>query len=195
MSSFVMGLEAPPGLTNDDIQEELKLIKSLCAKHELLCSAFSKWKSDVEQNDAQLEILNETSIALKDRHKVLTDMLSRSSAVTSPDLLQQLQREISAVETQVDIWIKELAEINGDRTRLDIEFIKLRSQLKYSKTNIGIAQLDLETMERRHREMWKKFLYNTAPKLTAVSPATVMLSVTAQKFAKATTQSAKPEST
>lgn len=61
-------------------------------------------------------------------------------------------------------------------------------------TNVEIAHLDLETMERRHREMWKKFLYNTAPKLTAVSPATVMLSVTAQKFAKAASRPTKPES-
>uniref|UniRef100_A0AC34QGQ9 Uncharacterized protein n=1 Tax=Panagrolaimus sp. JU765 TaxID=591449 RepID=A0AC34QGQ9_9BILA len=175
-----------------DLNDELEIIKFLCEKHRMLCRAFEKWKSDIEQNDAQLEILNETSIALRNRHKILTEMLNQRPVASSPELLQQLQREISAVEAQVDIWIKELAEINGDRTRLDIEFIKLRSQLQYSMTNTEIAQLDLETMERRHREMWKKFLYNTAPKLTAVSPSTVMLSLTAKKFAKAAVEVKDP---
>uniref|UniRef100_A0A7E4WC89 Uncharacterized protein n=1 Tax=Panagrellus redivivus TaxID=6233 RepID=A0A7E4WC89_PANRE len=172
-------------LSSDNVKDELNLIKSLCVKHEMLCCAFSKWKNDIEQNDAQLEILNETAVALRNRHKVLTEMLTHSPVLASPELLNQLQREISAVETQVDIWIRELAEINDDRTRLDIEFVKLRSQLQKSMTNIEIAQLDFETMERRHCDMWKNFLYNMGPKLTAVSPATVVLSVTAQKLGAA----------
>lgn len=49
-------------------------------------------------------------------------MLAQRSVEASPELLTQLQKEISAVETQVDIWIRELAEINGDRTRLDVCF-------------------------------------------------------------------------
>jgi chromosome segregation ATPase len=186
-SSFLIKSKPPIILTNESLKDELHLIKSLCAKHEMLCCAFAKWKSDIEQNDAQLEILNETALALRNRHKVLTDMLTNKSG--NPDLLNQLQREISAVETQVDIWIRELADINDDRMRLDIEFIKLRTQLLSSMTNIEIAQLDLDSMERRHKDMWKNFLYNTAPKLTAVSPSTVMMSVTAQKFGAASAQS------
>uniref|UniRef100_A0AC34GS07 Uncharacterized protein n=1 Tax=Panagrolaimus sp. ES5 TaxID=591445 RepID=A0AC34GS07_9BILA len=187
-SSFLIKSKPPTILTSENLKDELHLIKSLCAKHEMLCCAFAKWKSDIEQNDAQLEILNETAVALRNRHKVLTDMLTNKPG-NPPDLLNQLQREISAVETQVDIWIRELADINDDRMRLDIEFIKLRTQLLSSMTNIEIAQLDLDSMERRHKDMWKNFLYNTAPKLTAVSPSTVMMSVTAQKFGAASAQS------
>uniref|UniRef100_A0A0N4Z2M3 Nsp1_C domain-containing protein n=1 Tax=Parastrongyloides trichosuri TaxID=131310 RepID=A0A0N4Z2M3_PARTI len=142
-----------------DIQDELTTIKQLCAKHEKLCLSFNKWKSHVEQNDAQLQILNETATSLRFRHKMLTDMIAVKP--TSPEVLEKLQKEIKAVEDQVDIWIRELSEINETRTHLDIEFIQLKSKLQRSMTNIEIAHLDFDTIEKNHRNIWKKFLYNT----------------------------------
>lgn len=142
-----------------DIQDELKTIKQLCAKHEKLCLCFSRWKTNVEQNDAQLQILNETATSLRYRHKMLTEMISLKP--TEPEVLEKLQKEIKAVEDQVDIWIRELSEINEVRTHLDIEFIQLKAKLQRSMTNIEIAHLDFDTIEENHRLIWKKFLYNT----------------------------------
>uniref|UniRef100_A0AC35TIG5 Uncharacterized protein n=1 Tax=Rhabditophanes sp. KR3021 TaxID=114890 RepID=A0AC35TIG5_9BILA len=142
-----------------DIQDELATIKQLCAKHEVLCLSFNRWKAHVEQNDAQLEILNDTATSLRFRHKMLADMLAVKP--NESEVLEKLQKEIRAVESQVDIWIRELSEINEVRTHLDMEFIKLRSKLQRSMTNIEIAHLDFDKIEKHHRDIWKKFLYNT----------------------------------
>ncbi|KAH7731895.1 hypothetical protein AAVH_00793 [Aphelenchoides avenae] len=138
----------------DDIQDELN---GLCAAHELLFHSLAKWRLSVEQNDAQLEILNDTAAALRSRQKMLTDMLALKPG--DPEIMSRLRREIRAVQTQVAVWIRELAEITGNRTELDIEFIQLHSKLQRSMTSIEIAHFDLDALETQHRNMWKKFLY------------------------------------
>ncbi|KAI1699492.1 hypothetical protein DdX_17286 [Ditylenchus destructor] len=59
----------------EDIRNELNGIKHLCVKHEHLCRSFARWKSYIEQNDCQLEILNKTAASL------------RSQAITRPKIL------------------------------------------------------------------------------------------------------------
>uniref|UniRef100_A0A914D907 Uncharacterized protein n=1 Tax=Acrobeloides nanus TaxID=290746 RepID=A0A914D907_9BILA len=142
----------------EDLRVELDTIKSLCAKHESLCTNFEKWKSKLEQNDAQFEILNETARALRSRNKMLKDLLSKRP---DPESVQRLQREINAIQIQVDIWIREISEIRENREQLDVEFAKLRSQLQRSMTNLQIAHLDIEAIERHHQERWRNFLYKS----------------------------------
>lgn len=45
-------------------------------------------------------------------------------------MLKRLDDEIRAVEKQVDGWIKNLAEISEDRTKLNIDLINLRCKLR-----------------------------------------------------------------
>lgn len=75
------------------------------------------------------------------------------------ETLQKLQSEIQAVENQVDMWIRDLAEISHDRTRLDIEWIQLRCKLQRSMTHIEMAHIDFELIEQQHRDIWRQFLY------------------------------------
>uniref|UniRef100_A0A915DPP2 Uncharacterized protein n=1 Tax=Ditylenchus dipsaci TaxID=166011 RepID=A0A915DPP2_9BILA len=144
----------------EDIRNELKSIKGLCAKHELLCRSFASWRSSIEQNDSQLDILNRTAASLRNRHKMLAEALALRPK--EPALLIRLQREISAVESQVNIFIRELTDISDDRSKVDLkhalEFIHLRSNLQRSMTNIELAHIDIDVMQRSHHKLWKKFL-------------------------------------
>ncbi|TKR78289.1 hypothetical protein L596_019119 [Steinernema carpocapsae] len=142
-----------------DVRQELNEIKKLCAKHELLCRAFSKWRDDIDQNEAQLEILNSSASSLRQRHRALSERLAGKPA--DPEHLVSLQKEIRSIERQVDAWIREIAAINDARKKLDIEFIQLRSKLQRSATNIEIANIDFEKLEHQHRDKWKSFLAST----------------------------------
>ncbi|KAK0417430.1 hypothetical protein QR680_013004 [Steinernema hermaphroditum] len=139
-----------------DVREELNAIKKLCAKHELLCCAFAKWRDDIDQNEAQLEILNSSASSLRQRHRALSERLADKPA--DPALLLSIQKEIRSIERQVDTWIREIAAISDARTKLDIEFVQLRGKLQRSVTNIEIANIDFEKLERNHRDKWKSFL-------------------------------------
>ncbi|CAD5214996.1 unnamed protein product [Bursaphelenchus okinawaensis] len=141
----------------DDMRNELNAIKKLCAKHERLYRKFSSWKNSIAKNDCQLEILNDTAAVLRARQEILAETLALRRG--NPELLQQLQKDIQAVENQVDIWMRDLAEISSDRTNLDIELIQLRCKLQRSMTNIELAHIDFEMIEEQHRDIWRRFLY------------------------------------
>lgn len=47
--------------------------------------------------------------------------------IVDANTIAELQKEIEHVESQVDIWMKELAEINEARTNLDVRISLLRS--------------------------------------------------------------------
>uniref|UniRef100_A0A915AMZ9 Tektin n=1 Tax=Parascaris univalens TaxID=6257 RepID=A0A915AMZ9_PARUN len=146
-----------PKPKNNDIRKELNSIKKICANHETLCRSFTKWKADIDENNAQLEILSETMESLRNRHRKIRDRLSRKPV--DANTVAELQKEIEHVESQVDIWMKELAEINEARTNLDVEFIRLRSKLQRSMTNIEVANIDFDRIERLHHDTWKNFLH------------------------------------
>ncbi|KAI6235686.1 hypothetical protein M3Y95_00077900 [Aphelenchoides besseyi] len=143
-------------LSCGNLHDELNEIKKLCAKHELLYRTFSSWKHAVRKNECQLEILNDTANILQARREMLVQTLALKK--DDPVLLKRLQRDIRAVESQVNCWMRDLAEISGDRTKLDIELIKLRCKLQRSMTNIEIAHIDFEFIEAQHREIWDQFL-------------------------------------
>uniref|UniRef100_A0A1I8A2R8 Uncharacterized protein n=1 Tax=Steinernema glaseri TaxID=37863 RepID=A0A1I8A2R8_9BILA len=107
-------------------------------------------------NEAQLEILNSSASSLRQRHRALSERLADKPA--DPALLLSIQKEMRSIERQVDTWIREIAAISDARTKLDIEFIQLRSKLQRSVTNIEIANIDFDKLERSHREKWKSFL-------------------------------------
>ena len=144
----------------DDIQKEIKGLKLLYAKHDILCRLLATWKSNIQQNNSQLEILNDMAMSLSGRHKMLTDTLALRPH--DPEILLRLKNEFNAVETQVDIWIRELMEIHDDRMILDVnngfEFVQMRSRLQKSLTNIELAHIDLENLQKQHHSIWKKFL-------------------------------------
>jgi hypothetical protein len=91
-------------------------------------------------------------------------MLSKALSLKPTDSshLHQLKREICAMESQVDIFIKELVDISKDRSNLNtnhaIEFIRLRASLQRSMTNLELAHTDIELMQRSHHKLWKRFL-------------------------------------
>ena len=81
----------------------------------------------------QLDILNQTADILKSRRDLLIKRLSTDRSEfcaqknkakrrfsDNPTLLLKLQRELRAVERQVDSWIRELVEISSDRTKLTV---------------------------------------------------------------------------
>ncbi|VDN85769.1 unnamed protein product, partial [Brugia pahangi] len=72
----------------------------------------------------------------------------------------QLENEIKKIEAQVNMWIRELAEINKARTKLEIEFVYLRSNIRLNTVNIEVANVDINRIELNHRQMWNNFLYN-----------------------------------
>ncbi|VDM43217.1 unnamed protein product [Toxocara canis] len=156
----MMAFIVKPKPKNNDLRNELNCIKKICANHEALCRSFAKWKADIDENDAQLEILSETMESLRNRHRKISDQLARKPV--DARTVAELQKEIQHVESQVDIWMKELAEINEARTNLDIEFIRLRSKLQRSVTNIEVANIDFDRLERLHSDMWENFLYKNA---------------------------------
>jgi hypothetical protein len=94
------------------------------------------------QNDAQFEILNETARALRSRNKMLKDLLSKRPGIienfflnfetflVDPESVQRLQREINAIQIQVDIWIREISEIRENREQLDVSSKNFFSQIK-----------------------------------------------------------------
>ncbi|KAI1701864.1 hypothetical protein Ddc_17372 [Ditylenchus destructor] len=148
----------------EDIRNELNGIKHLCVKHEHLCRSFAKWKSYIEQNDCQLEILNKTAASLRSRHKMLRDALAMRPK--DPSILTRLERDICAVEAQVNVFIRELTEINDDRTKLDMkhamEFIHLRTSMQRSMTNIELAHMDVDKLQNKHRRLWRQFLHSNS---------------------------------
>uniref|UniRef100_A0A0N5AHW3 Spectrin repeat-containing domain protein n=1 Tax=Syphacia muris TaxID=451379 RepID=A0A0N5AHW3_9BILA len=174
---------AEPGVKAKDMRSELKKIKSICDNHQTLCESFAQWKKNVDevklfidilfiisnvvgedystsfQNDAQLQILNTTAALLRKRHHTICEQIKKKPIAAEE--VDRLQREISYVEAEVDVWMKELAEVNDARTNLDIEFIQLRSKLQKSMTNVEVASIDFDLLEKNHCATWKNFLCKT----------------------------------
>jgi len=108
----------------DQLGDELNVIKTLCARHELLYKSFYLWKNAVLKNECQLEILSETAHILRARRENLARTLALRRAVNNhadnQNMLKRLDTEIRAVEKQVDGWMKDLAEVSHDRTKLNV---------------------------------------------------------------------------
>ncbi|VDD95147.1 unnamed protein product [Enterobius vermicularis] len=152
------------------MRSELKKIKTICDDHETLCQSFAQWKKDVDENDAQLRILNATAASLRKRHRAICEQIKKKPSTVHSEKkkvsvvseeVDRLQREISFVEAEVDVWMKELAEVNDARTNLDIQFIQLRSKLQRSMTNVEVANIDFDLLEKNHCATWKNFLCKT----------------------------------
>ncbi|KAI6176710.1 hypothetical protein M3Y97_00828400 [Aphelenchoides bicaudatus] len=147
----------------NDLGKELTVIKKLCARHEILFKSFYLWKNRVLKNEYQLEVLSETAHILRARRENLARTLAlrrASKCYTDNQVLKRLDSEIRAVEKQVDEWMKDLAEVSSDRTKLNIDLIQLRCKLRHSLTNINLAHIDFEVIEQQHRDVWRKFLYD-----------------------------------
>ncbi|KAK6102668.1 hypothetical protein QQG55_9395 [Brugia pahangi] len=147
-----------PRSKQSDIRNELNEIKMICAHHKALCQSFMQWKVDIDENDAQLKILNEAAMSLRKRHENIVAQLS-NGPVDGKTVIQ-LENEIKKIEAQVNMWIRELAEINKARTKLEIEFVYLRSNIRLNTVNIEVANVDINRIELNHRQMWNNFLYN-----------------------------------
>ncbi|VDN88781.1 unnamed protein product [Brugia pahangi] len=95
----------------------------ICAHHKALCQSFMQWKVDIDENDAQLKILNEAAMSLRKRHENIVAQLS-NGPVDGKTVIQ-LENEIKKIEAQVNMWIRELAEINKARTKLEVFLVFL----------------------------------------------------------------------
>ncbi|EFO17937.1 hypothetical protein LOAG_10562 [Loa loa] len=130
----------------------------ICAHHKALCQNFLQWKVDIDENDAQLKILNEAAVSLRERHQSITAQLSKGPVDFQTVI--QLEDEIRKVEAQVNMWIRELAEINKARTKLEMKFVCLRSDIRLNTVNIEVANVDIDRIELDYRQMWNDCLYN-----------------------------------
>lgn len=103
---------------------ELEDIKATCKKHEHLCAQFTECCRELQQNDAQLEILGETATYLRKKHEqVRRNMKERALGEKE---LQLMEEEITLIDKQVCIWMKELEEINENRLEIEVfEGLKL----------------------------------------------------------------------
>uniref|UniRef100_A0A1I7XTA7 RBD domain-containing protein n=1 Tax=Heterorhabditis bacteriophora TaxID=37862 RepID=A0A1I7XTA7_HETBA len=139
-----------------DGRVELDEIKATCAQHENLCRQFAECSMELQQNDAQLEILGETATFLKNRHQQIRRNISEKPQ--SENELEALEAEIARVDRQVCVWMKELEEVNDNRVEIEIRFIKLGAALKKSVTCVQLASIDFELIQMKHDEQWRRFL-------------------------------------
>ncbi|VDK73187.1 unnamed protein product [Onchocerca ochengi] len=109
------------------------------------------------QNDAQLKILNEEVMSLRERHQKITAQLSNEPDAKT---IIRLEDEIRKIGAQVNKWIRELTEISKARTKLEVQFICLRSDIRLSTVNIEMANMDIDRIELNYRQLWNDFLYN-----------------------------------
>ncbi|KAL3082569.1 hypothetical protein niasHT_030583 [Heterodera trifolii] len=146
----------------DDICNELNGVNKLKSRHELLCQTLASWKLGMEQNNSQLNILNETAQILNARHKSVVEMLASKSA--DPAMLTRLQREIHAMELQVDIWLREISDVSNEREKLQMqhafEFSHQNQHLQRNAANFELAKMDADFLCRKHCKMWHEFLTN-----------------------------------
>uniref|UniRef100_A0A8R1XYZ5 Uncharacterized protein n=1 Tax=Onchocerca volvulus TaxID=6282 RepID=A0A8R1XYZ5_ONCVO len=114
------------------------------------------------QNDAQLKILNEEVMSLRERHQKITAQLSNEPGVflIYAKTIIRLEDEIRKIGAQVNKWIRELTEISKARTKLEVQFICLRSDIRLSTVDIEMANMDIDRIELNYRQLWNDFLYN-----------------------------------
>lgn len=145
----------------DDIYAELKGVTKLHAKHELICRTLATWHLNLAQNTTQLAILDETADILNNRHKLLTDTLALRP--NDPAVLCHLQREIRAMEMQVDILIREIADISLCRKQIDLDnalnFLHQHICHQKELANVELATLDAHQLDGEHRIAWRTFLH------------------------------------
>ncbi|KAM3722607.1 Uncharacterized protein ACO02O_05922 [Dirofilaria immitis] len=147
-----------PRSKQSDIRNELNAMKIICAHHKALCQSFMQWKIAIEENDAQLKILNEAVMSLRERHKnIVAQMFKRPADAKT---IIQLEDEIRKIESQVNMWIRELIEISKARTILEVQFICLRSDIRLNMVNIEVANIDIDRIELNYHQMWNDLLHN-----------------------------------
>uniref|UniRef100_A0A0R3S4D6 Uncharacterized protein n=1 Tax=Elaeophora elaphi TaxID=1147741 RepID=A0A0R3S4D6_9BILA len=126
----------------------------ICAHHKALCQSFMQWKTDIDENDAQLRILREASESLRERHRNIAAQLSKGP---DAEKIKELENELRKVEAQVNMWLRELAEISKARTKLEIQFVCLRSDIRLNTVNIEVANVNIDRIELNYSQMWKDF--------------------------------------
>lgn len=148
---------------------ELDEIKETCKKHEDLCRQFTECCRELQQNDAQLEILGETATYLRKKHEQIRRTM-RERTMGEKEL-QLLEEEIGLIDKQVCIWMKELEEINENRLQIEVDygrmapltediqirFLQLGNELKKSVTCVQLASIDFELIQMRHKERWQRY--------------------------------------
>ncbi|OZC06587.1 hypothetical protein X798_06433 [Onchocerca flexuosa] len=142
----------------NNIRNKLNAIKMICAHHKALCQSFMQWKVAIEENDAQLKILNEEVMSLRERHQKITAQLSKEPV--DAETIIRLEDEVRKIGLQVNMWIRELTEISKARTKLEVQFICLRSNIRLNTVNIEMANMDIDRIELNYRQIWNDFLYN-----------------------------------
>ncbi|KAF8358986.1 hypothetical protein PRIPAC_93981 [Pristionchus pacificus] len=145
-----------PRRASDGRAHKMDEIKKTCDNHEDLCRQFAECSLQLRQNAAQLEILNETASFLKTRHATIRRQIAAQSE--DQNELKRLEEELGKVNNQVQMWMRELDEVNDCRTELEITFVRLRSALQKSVTSVQLASIDLDLLQNRHADRWKKFL-------------------------------------
>ncbi|GMT18991.1 hypothetical protein PFISCL1PPCAC_10288 [Pristionchus fissidentatus] len=158
-----------PRRASDSRGHKMDEIKKTCENHEDLCRQFAECSLQLRQNSAQLEILNETASFLKTRHASIRRQIA---AQPSDQIeLKRLEEELGKVNNQVQLWMRELEEVNDCRTELEITFVRLRAALQKSVTSVQLASIDLDLLQNRHADRWKKFLADVQAEEAAAASA------------------------
>jgi len=156
----------PKLIPYEDIIAEVTSFNKLFALYERMCTSVNEWKSDLEQNTSQLEILNETANVLRRRQTLIADLASLDQK--NHQTLCYLHHELVLLRRQISIWVKELAAVDDDRRALRFKHVGKLDHLKRSITNIELAHNDFDQLDNSHGRNWSSFLTSSTIRLCPI---------------------------
>ncbi|VDK59267.1 unnamed protein product [Gongylonema pulchrum] len=70
--------------------------------------------------------------------------------IYDPKVVEQLENEIKKMATQVEMWIRELADISEARTKLQMRYVRLRSMVHLNSLNMQMANIGIDRIEQNY---------------------------------------------